>query len=62
MGGVFGKEKRIRKETVKGIVPPYGTIRNEECLGKGGMNQNIIQEGMGEEEAYARWGITNLCT
>ena len=54
MGGVFGKEKRIREETVKGIVSPYSTIRNKKCLGKGDANQNSVNVGIGEEEAYAR--------
>ena len=54
MGGVFSKEKRIRKETVKGIVPPYSTVRDEKCLGKRGANQNSVSVGIGEEEAYAR--------
>jgi hypothetical protein len=54
MGGVFSKKKCIRKETVKGIVPPYSTIRNKKCLGKGGVNQNSVSVGIGEEEAYTR--------
>jgi hypothetical protein len=54
MGGVFSKKKRIRKETVKGVVPSYSTVRNKECLGKGGANQNSVSVGIGEEEAYAR--------
>jgi hypothetical protein len=54
MGGVFGKKKRIRKETVKGIVPPYSTVRDEKSLGKRGTNQDSISVGIGEEEAYAR--------
>jgi hypothetical protein len=53
MGGVFSKEKRIRKETVKGIVPPYGTVQNEKSLGKGGVNQNSVSVGIREEEVYA---------
>jgi hypothetical protein len=54
MGGVFSKKKRIRKEKVKGIVPPYSTIRNKKGLGKGGANQNGVSVGIGEEEAYTR--------
>ena len=54
MGGIFSKEKCIRKETVKGIVPSYSTIRNKKCLGKGGANQNSVSIGIGEEEVYAR--------
>jgi hypothetical protein len=61
MGGVFSKEKRIRKKTVKGIVPPYSTVRDKKSLGKRGANQNSISVGIGEKKAYARWGITNLC-
>ena len=48
MGGVFGKKKRIRKETVKGIVPPYSTVRNKKCLGEGGVNQSSVSVGIGE--------------
>jgi hypothetical protein len=54
MGGVFSEKKHIRKETVKGIVPPYSTVRDEKSLGKRGTNQNIIYEGMREEKTYAR--------
>ena len=54
MGGVFSKEKHIRKKAVKGIVPSYGTVQNKECLGKGGMNQSSVSVGIEEEEAYAR--------
>jgi hypothetical protein len=54
MGGVFSKEKRIRKETVKGIVPPYSTVRDKKSLGKGGANQNSVSVGIGEKKAYAR--------
>jgi hypothetical protein len=39
-------------ETVKGIVPLYSTVQNKECLGKGGVNQNSISVGIGEEEVY----------
>jgi hypothetical protein len=54
MGGVFSKKKHIRKETVKGIVPPYSTVRDKKCLGKGGANQNSVSVGIREEEAYIR--------
>ena len=53
MGGIFSKEKHIRKETVKGIVPPYSTVQNKECLDKGGTNQNSVSVGIRKEEAYA---------
>jgi hypothetical protein len=53
MGGVFSKEKHIREETVKGIVPPYSTIRNKKCLGKKGANQDSVSVGIREKEAYA---------
>jgi hypothetical protein len=52
MGGIFSKEKHIRKKTVKGIVPPYGTVQNKECLGEGGTNQSSVSVGIGEEEVY----------
>ena len=54
MRGVFGKKKRIREETVKGVVPPYSTVRDKKCLGKRGANQNSVSVGIREEEAYAR--------
>jgi hypothetical protein len=53
MGGIFSKKKHIRKETVKGVVPPYSTVQNKECLGKGGADQNSVNVGIGEEEVYA---------
>jgi hypothetical protein len=53
MGGIFSKEKHIRKETVKGVIPPYGTVQNKKSLGKGGTNQNSVSVGIGEEKAYA---------
>jgi hypothetical protein len=52
MGGIFSEKKHIKEETVKGVVPPYSTVRNEKCLGKGGMNQSSIGVGIGEEKAY----------
>jgi hypothetical protein len=54
MGGIFSKEKHIRKETVKGIVPPYSTVRDKKSLGKRGVNQNSVSIGIGEKKAYAR--------
>jgi hypothetical protein len=54
MGGVFSKEKHIRKEAVKGIVPPYSTVRDKKSLGKRGTNQNSVSIGIREEEAYTR--------
>jgi hypothetical protein len=52
MGGIFSKEKHIRNEAVKGIVPPYSTVRNKKCLGKGGVNQNSVSVGIREEKVY----------
>jgi hypothetical protein len=54
MGGIFGKEKCIREETVKGIVPPYSTVRDEKSLGKRSANQDSVSIGIGEKKAYAR--------
>jgi hypothetical protein len=54
MGGVFSKKKHIRKETVKGIVPPYSIVQNKKSLGKGGVNQDSVNIGIREEEVYAR--------
>jgi hypothetical protein len=52
MGGVFSKEKHIREETVKGIVPPYSTVRDKKSLGKGSVNQSSVSVGIREEEVY----------
>jgi hypothetical protein len=54
MGGIFSEEKGIRNKAVKGVVPPYSTVRNKECLGKGGTNQNSVSVGIREKEAYTR--------
>jgi hypothetical protein len=54
MGGVFSEKKHIREKTVKGIVPPYSTVRDEKSLGKRGTNQNSVSVGIREEEAYTR--------
>ena len=53
MGGVFSKEKHVRKEAVKGVIPPYGTVQNKKSLGKGGVNQNSVSVGIEKEKAYA---------
>ena len=52
--GIFSEKKHIRKETVKGVIPPYSTVQNKKCLGKGGANQNSVSVGIGEEEVYTR--------
>ena len=52
MGGVFVKEKNIRKETMEGIVPVSSTVRDEKGLGKGGTSQGVVYKGEGEKEAY----------
>jgi hypothetical protein len=53
MRGIFSEKKHIRKETVKGVIPPYSTVRNKKSLGKGGMNQNSVSVGIGEKKVYA---------
>ena len=54
MGGVFVKEKGVRKETVEGIVPISSTVRNENGLGEGGTRQGVAYKGEGKKEAYVK--------
>jgi hypothetical protein len=54
IGGVFSKKKHIRNKTMEGVVLEYSTVQDKKGLGKGGMNQNIISESIGEEKVYAR--------
>ena len=48
MGGVFSNKQRIRDETMKGIVPVRGAVRNEKRLSEGGTNQNIVHKREGK--------------
>jgi hypothetical protein len=50
-GVVIVTKKTVRDETVKGGVVST-TVCNEETLGNGGANQNVINVRVGEEEAY----------
>ena len=52
MGGIFVKEKGVRKETMEGIVPISSTVRDEKGLGEGGASQDVTYKREGEKEAY----------
>ena len=54
MGGVFGNKQRIRDETMKGVVPVRGAVRNEKRLSEGGANQNIVHEHKGKRRRDIR--------
>jgi hypothetical protein len=41
MRGVFNNKESFGKETEKGIVPNWGTVRNEECLSEGSAKEHI---------------------
>jgi hypothetical protein len=48
---VIVTKEAVQDEAVKGGVVST-TVRNEETLGNGGANQNIVNVRMGKEEAY----------
>jgi hypothetical protein len=60
-GVVIVTKKTVRDEAVKGGVVST-TVRNEETLGNGGANQNVINVRVGEEEAYGEGKYPVNCT
>jgi hypothetical protein len=60
-GIVIVTKEAVRDEAVKGGVVST-TVRNEETLGNGGMNQNIVNVCVGEEEAYREGKYLVNCT
>jgi hypothetical protein len=60
-GVVVITKKAVRDEAVEGGVIST-TVHNEETLGNGGTNQNIINVRVGEEEAYGEGKYPVNCT
>jgi hypothetical protein len=60
-GIVIVTKKAVRDEAVKGGVVST-TVRNEETLGNGSANQNVINVCVGEEEAYGEGKYLVNCT
>jgi hypothetical protein len=60
-GVVIVTKEAVRDEAVKGGVVST-TVRNEETLGNGGTNQNIVNVRVGEEEAYGEGKYPVNCT
>jgi hypothetical protein len=60
-GVVIITKETVRDEAVKGGVVST-TVRNEETLGNGGANQNIVNVRVGEEEAYGEGKYPVNCT
>jgi hypothetical protein len=60
-GVVIVTKEAVRDEAVEGGVVST-TVRNEETLGNGGANQNIVNVRVGEEEAYGEGKYPVNCT
>jgi hypothetical protein len=60
-GVVIVTKKTVRDEAVKGGVVSTA-VRNEETLGNGGANQNIVNVRVGEKEAYGEGKYPVNCT
>jgi hypothetical protein len=62
VGGIIIITKEaVRDEAVEEVVVSTA-VRNEETLGNGGANQNIVNVCMGEEEAYGEGKYPVNCT
>jgi hypothetical protein len=60
-GVVIVTKEAVRDEAMEGGVVST-TVRNEETLGNGGANQNIINVRVGEEKAYGEGKYPVNCT
>jgi hypothetical protein len=60
-GVVIVTKKTVRDEAVEGGVVST-TVRNEETLGNGGANQNIVNVRVGEKGAYREGKYPVNCT
>jgi hypothetical protein len=60
-GVVIVTKETVRNEAVEGGVGST-TVRNEETLGNGGANQDVINVRVGEEEAYGEGKYPVNCT